>query len=197
MKWDLLTCGDHVTTSWSGGKTTQLAIAPADAAYADRDFLWRISSASVDTPHSDFTPLPDYNRLISPLKGRLELRIGEGERFHLMPLEFCSFDGGVSVESWGLCTDFNLMLRKDRAQGSLQTLSLTAGSALQWAAEEIAPRLHARRAVGFYCADGALHLAGYCLSAGDLLLCRDATTETLALSSAQGATCIIVQIQYT
>lgn len=39
MEWKLLTQADQVTTTWSGGTTTQLAIAPEGAVYADRDFL--------------------------------------------------------------------------------------------------------------------------------------------------------------
>ena len=48
MEWKLLTKEDYVTTTWSGGTTTQLAIAPEGAVYADRDFLWRLSSAGVE-----------------------------------------------------------------------------------------------------------------------------------------------------
>ena len=112
MEWELLKQQDYVTTKWSGGTTTQLAIAPEGAVYADRDFLWRFSSAGVELEHSDFTPLPDYNRLISVLRGDLDMKIGEGARFALDRMEVKSFDGGVPVESWGKCTDFNLMLRK-------------------------------------------------------------------------------------
>ena len=50
-------------------------IAPEGAVYADRDFLWRFSSAGVELEHSDFTALPDYVRLISVLDGQLELKI--------------------------------------------------------------------------------------------------------------------------
>ena len=59
-----LTPSDYITTKWSGGLTTQLGIAPASAVYADRDFLWRLSSATVEDAESDFTALPDYERLI-------------------------------------------------------------------------------------------------------------------------------------
>ena len=48
MEWKLLTKEDYVTTTWSGGTTTQLAIAPEGAVYADREFLWRLSSAGVE-----------------------------------------------------------------------------------------------------------------------------------------------------
>ena len=64
-----LTPSDYITTKWSGGLTTQLGIAPASAVYADRDFLWRLSSATVEDAESDFTALPDYERLISTLEG--------------------------------------------------------------------------------------------------------------------------------
>ena len=75
------------------------------AVYADRKFLWRLSSAQVELEHSDFTPLPDYDRLISVLKGELELKIGQGERGALEACTVRGFDGGVPVESWGRCVD--------------------------------------------------------------------------------------------
>ena len=140
MNWTLLTQDQYLTTLWSGGTTTQMAIAPEGAVYADRDFLWRFSSARVELEHSDFTALPDYNRLISVLDGDLDMMVNGGERFKLAPLSVCSFDGGVPVESWGQCTDYNLMLRKGAAQGSAQSLRLEAGSALKWTAAVPAPQ---------------------------------------------------------
>ena len=35
---------DYRVTAWSGGKTTELSIEPRESIYADRDFLWRLSS---------------------------------------------------------------------------------------------------------------------------------------------------------
>ena len=119
MDWKLLTREDYVTTSWSGGTTTQLAIAPEGAVYADRDFLWRLSSATVELDHSDFTPLPDYNRFLAVLEGEIKLKIDAQEPFPLAPGRVVAFDGGVPVESWGQCVDFNLMVRKGKAQGAV------------------------------------------------------------------------------
>ena len=95
MEWRHFTRAQYITTAWSGGTTTQLAIAPEGAVYADRKFLWRLSSAQVELEHSDFTPLPDYDRLISVLKGELELKIGQGERGALEACTVRGFDGGV------------------------------------------------------------------------------------------------------
>lgn len=85
MNMTLLRPEDYVTTEWSGGTTTQLAIAPGDAVYADREFLWRLSSATVDLEESDFTPLPDYHRWISTLRGDMLLSHNGGAQLTLQP----------------------------------------------------------------------------------------------------------------
>ncbi len=127
MRMQHLKPEDYVTTKWSGGLTTQLGIAPEGAAYAGRDFLWRISSATVDDEESDFTALPDYERLISTLEGTIELSHNGGERLTLRPYEVHRFDGGDDTHSWGRCRDFNLMLRKGRCAGWMHGETLAAG----------------------------------------------------------------------
>lgn len=186
MNWTLLTQAQYSVTSWSGGTTTQLAISPADAVYADRDFLWRLSSARVELEHSDFTPLPDYNRLLSVLDGTLELKAGEGARFPLPALTVYAFDGGTPVESWGQCTDFNLMLRKDRCRGNLQALTLAPGAACTWTPAMSAP---CRRDAAVYCVSGTLALpeAGQTAQARQMLLCRDIGSQPVHMESKTGA----------
>ena len=130
-----LTPADYVTTQWSGGATTQLAIAPKGAVYADRDFLWRLSSATVELDESDFTPLPAYDRVISTLRGDMVLAHNGGERLTLHPYEIHDFSGADDTHSWGRCTDFNLMLRRGQCRGCVtahfphgtETLLLRAG----------------------------------------------------------------------
>lgn len=122
-----MTPDNYIVSQWSGGTTTQVAIAPAGAVYAERDFLWRISSASVDLDESDFTALPDYHRWISTLKGGMTLSHEGGEKIVLAPYEVHQFDGGVDTHSWGRCTDFNLMLRKGKCLGVVRSAKLTAG----------------------------------------------------------------------
>lgn len=118
---------DFITTSWSGGATTQIAIYPRDSQYADRDFLWRISSATVELEESDFTPLPDYNRYLSVLSGEMQLIHNEIESFNLSKGQIYAFDGAVPTKSKGICTDFNLMVRKNQSIGSLSSVSLAKG----------------------------------------------------------------------
>ena len=115
---------DDSVSAWSGGTTTQLAIWPPEAKYADRDFLWRISSATVDLAESDFTPLPDYDRLIATLEGEIELIHNGGAPLTLRPLEVHAFSGADATHCRGRCRDFNLMLRRGKVTGTMEALRL-------------------------------------------------------------------------
>ena len=116
---------DYATSVWSGGTTTQLAIFPPEAKYADRDFLWRISSATVELEDSDFTLLPDYERLIATLEGEITLTHNGGAPMTLRPLEVHGFSGADATHSRGRCRDFNLMLRRGKVRGTMETIRLT------------------------------------------------------------------------
>ena len=120
-----LTKNEYAVSSWSGGTTTQIAIAPPEARYAQRDFLWRVSSAAVELEESNFTPLPDYERLISTLSGEITLSHNGGAPLRLRPFEVHAFSGDDATHSRGRCRDFNLMLRRGRAAGSMEALRLT------------------------------------------------------------------------
>ena len=60
-------------SAWSGGQTKELAIYPRGQKYIDRDFIWRLSSATIETEESDFTRLPDYDRVLMVLDGEVVL----------------------------------------------------------------------------------------------------------------------------
>ena len=125
-----LQSGDYTKSVWSGGTTTQLAIAPEGASYAARDFLWRVSSATVEQETSSFTALPDYERLITTIEGEIVLRHGDGAPIRLRPGEVHAFSGADETCCAGRCTDFNLMLRRGRASGTMEALRLAPGEKL-------------------------------------------------------------------
>ena len=103
---------EYAVSEWAGGKTTQLYIYPQDSGYAKRNFLLRISSATVECERSEFTSLPQVERIILPLSGSLHLFYeGHGEK-KLEPFEQDRFDGGWKTVSVGKATDFNVMLRE-------------------------------------------------------------------------------------
>lgn len=120
---------DYRSTAWSGGTTTELAIAPEGSVYAERDFLWRISSATVDLEESTFTSLPDYNRLIMTLQGGIRLSHNGGEWLELPSFTVHAFDGGDETVSVGKVIDFNLMMRKGRCTGEMVPVKPDAAEA--------------------------------------------------------------------
>lgn len=179
MKISLITPDQYVISSWPGGITTQLAIAPEGAAYGDRDFLWRVSSASVELDSSDFTLLPEYDRLICVLRGRMRLTHGGGETITLSPYTVYGFDGGASTRSEGRCVDFNLMTRKNACNGSLEAVTPEKGGQV-----EIRPR-DAGAAILIYCCagNGAVHAEDkrLRLSAGETVLAEEAGDRAIFL----------------
>ncbi len=157
-----------VTSRWAGGTTTQLAIAPAGAVYAERDFLWRLSSAQVAQEYSVFTRLPDYNRFLGIIEGTLYLQTATDPFFPLPAGQIWAFDGGENVMSQGTCRDFNLMLRKGVCSGELHCLRLDGEAALPLAQ----PQQYSLR--GVYCAEGFVEVNGTPLDAQTLWLIADA-----------------------
>ncbi len=113
-----------ITNEWSGGTTTQLSIFPENANYTDRDFIWRLSSATVQQENSEFTQLPDYNRILMVLDGKLELNHNDTEIIYLNALDQNEFDGVSQTKSSGKAVDFNLMMRKDKCSGKLKAVSM-------------------------------------------------------------------------
>lgn len=124
---ELLHKEDYKTTEWSGGMTTELSIAPEGSIYADRDFMWRLSSATVELEESDFTCLPDYDRIIMTLKGDISLSHNNDNWIDLPEFTPHAFDGKDETVSKGKVIDFNLMLRKGQCAGHVVPLRMEEG----------------------------------------------------------------------
>ena len=112
MQYRIIKPEEYETGVWSGGTTTQLAIYPPGTSYADRNFIFRLSSATVDTEQSEFTHLPDYDRWLMIFEGSARLVHSSEREVTINPYEYDAFDGGISTVSFGRVTDYNLMLRK-------------------------------------------------------------------------------------
>lgn len=103
---------DFKTTLWSGGRTTELFLSPPEGDYGKRDFLFRISSATVELEESDFTALDGVERYITPLDGSFVLSHPDSAPVALAPLsQPYGFSGGIPTHCIGKATDFNLMLK--------------------------------------------------------------------------------------
>jgi environmental stress-induced protein Ves len=116
----------RTTINWASGTSTGIFIYPADGSFVDRNFLFRISTATVDAEASTFTFFEGITRHLMILKGELEL-IHEGRYTrHLRQYDQDTFSGEWNTRSKGKVTDFNLML-KDGATGSLTHASNNPG----------------------------------------------------------------------
>ena len=126
MSWQLVNLGDVAASPWrnGGGVTRELAVWPAGG----DDWTWRMAVAEVaqDGPFSNF---PGIDRWFAVLAGG-GVRLSIAGQAHALtqrsaPLRFageavtdCRLLGGAT-------RDFNLMLRRSRADGAMRRISGT------------------------------------------------------------------------
>jgi len=115
----ILTKSKYKSSFWSGGTTTELFIYPHESSYLERNFQVRISSATVDIEESNFTKLPDYNRVLMILDGELEIKHQGKYNRKLSQYECDYFDGAWDTSAKGKVIDFNLMTSKS-LQGEIK-----------------------------------------------------------------------------
>lgn len=114
---------EHVTKKWDGGTTTQLYIYPENSNYTDRNFLFRISTATIETDESTFTILPEISRRLMILDGEIRIEhVGKYSKI-LKKFEQDEFSGDWETKSYGKATDFNLMT-KGKTSGSIESIQL-------------------------------------------------------------------------
>ena len=97
---------------WAGGSSSQICIWPPEADYAQRNFLYRISTAVAETDDwSDYTMLPSVCRHLLMLDGEAEV-CHESRMVMMKPYEPVNvFDGGEKTKAKGKVRDFNLMTK--------------------------------------------------------------------------------------
>ncbi len=158
MKVKLYKQENYSTGSWSGGVTRELAIYPESANYLNRDFIWRLSSASSDKEESSFTKLPDYDRILMVLEGDVVLAHGEERTVSLKQYEQDTFDGAVKTKCFGnLKLDYNLIIRKG-CKGRMELIEAESESK----SPALTPRKEAdcdgtggeSASMGFFCREG-------------------------------------------
>lgn len=115
MKIRIIEESDFSITDWSGGKTTEMFLYPEGSSYQEKNFLFRISSATVDAEESVFTRLDGIHRQIVLLNGSMVLQHEQGVPVTLYPYVPHSFEGSWKTVSRGRAQDFNLMYRNCRA----------------------------------------------------------------------------------
>lgn len=113
---------DYQETSWSGGRTTQLYLFPTQSSYGERNFQFRLSTASMDTEQSTFTSLPSYHRILLSLDQTIVLQdMSSEEQVTLAPYQIHRFEGEQSIQCVGKAQDFNIIF-DDSVQADLQVM---------------------------------------------------------------------------
>ena len=106
------------TITWASGTSTELFIYPSSGDFQKRDFLFRLSTATVEAEESVFSDFSGITRTLMLLEGKLTL-IHEGRYTkELKPFDQDTFDGGWDTKSKGKVKDFNLMC-KSGSEGKL------------------------------------------------------------------------------
>lgn len=128
MNIQVLKSENRKTINWASGTSTEIFIYPPGSNFAERNFIFRISTATVEAEESNFTFFEGITRHLMILKGELELIHEDRYTKHLKVFDQDTFSGEWKTRSKGKVTDFNLML-KDGAKGSLTHHKIEAGNA--------------------------------------------------------------------
>jgi len=146
---------------WASGTSTEIFIYPKGGDFVKRDFIFRISTATVEAEESTFTFFEGITRHLMILKGELDLVHDQRYQVKLKPYDQDVFSGEWPTRSKGRVTDFNLML-KGSAQGELKHYHLVAGASLNIE--------HCSAYTFIYVAEGHLNYQDHAMAmAGDLL----------------------------
>ncbi|MGN1204044.1 MAG: HutD family protein [Lachnospiraceae bacterium] len=127
MEIKIMNESDFSTSVWAGGKTTEMYLYPEGSSYKERNFLFRISSATVEKETSVFTKLDGIHREIVLLRGNMVLQHGQEAPVTIAPYKPYAFEGSWETVSQGCAQDFNLMYQNCR--GSIHVIT-SNGSAL-------------------------------------------------------------------
>ncbi len=116
---------DYRTMAWKngGGRTTEIAAGPAGADLGT--FAWRASIAEVERD-GPFSAFPDVDRTLVLLAGNgMRLAGPDGVLDLRAPMDVATFAGETAIDCAlvdGPTRDFNLMVRRDRARGTLEVV---------------------------------------------------------------------------
>jgi hypothetical protein len=194
MGYSILNLNQYNTTKWSGGSTTELFIYPEVAQYSERDFGFRISTATVEVETSTFTPLPGFERNLMVLEGEMTLTHNGETQEALGKFDVDTFDGAWDTKSDGTCTDFNLMTNIE-FDGDICGVPLTKNELVQVELEDEVEWLfiyNLKKPISVIIGNKNL-----VLESGELLKIHEVDFDELSLHSEQDSECVLVMVSRT
>jgi environmental stress-induced protein Ves len=120
MNISLLPKKDSKASIWSGGLTYEYMIYPKTAAYSDRDFAFRISSATIEQEPSVFTKFKGYYRYLVMLDNSLHVEVNREKKMY-EKYEIMEFNSDDEVTSYTKGIDFNWMVSEKISNHKLIT----------------------------------------------------------------------------
>ena len=129
MKVEIVKKENQTTANWAGGTTTELFIYPKETSFVNRDFDFRISTATVEVEESIFTIFHKLNRILMILEGELEINHTDRYSKILKKLDQDAFHGEWPTTAKGKVTDFNLIFT-DKIEGNVDSLDLPENAEL-------------------------------------------------------------------
>lgn len=196
MEYKIYKETDFITSKWTGGTTRQLAIFPQESKYLERNFVWRLSSATCDLEETTFSKLPDYDRVLMVLSGDVVLAHQDVRVARLHALEQDRFDGAYTTKSFGKITDYNLMVKKGN-EGFLDVI--TAEEQSKPLERESCP-FYECCTTALYCTEGfaavTIGKETLMVTAGQQLVINDENRNPAGISVMGEATLIRAQIFY-
>jgi uncharacterized protein len=185
----ILRASDHKQMPWKngGGVTTQIAVAPKDAAAGD--FHWRISMATVacDGPFSSFESI---DRILTVLDGAgMDIAVAGMEPVRLTAASApFSFPGDAATSARlvsGTITDLNVMTRRGKWNATVERLPVKEPCLI-----------NTGPGIGFlFCCNGNLEVShnGSVLAKNDVLFVGG-TDDTAAIAVAGIADIVVIRL---
>lgn len=174
-------------STWSGGTTTELFIYPEEAEYSERNFDFRISTATVEVEESNFTQLPGYKRILMILNGELFIEHKNQHNKILQQYESDEFFGDWETKAKGKVIDFNLMM-KEGWNGSLSVDAISADSNKSYLYNE-------SKFFGLYLLEGSLLANNQLLNQKDFLLFENKTVgDKINITSVEDCKFVLVKV---
>ncbi len=103
---------NFIDSKWAGGVTSEIFIYPENAKVSEKNFDFRISTATCNLEKSNYTAYDGFLRYICPLDNTMNITTSDC-KFSLKPMEVMFFHGNDNTYSSGDVRDFNLIYRED------------------------------------------------------------------------------------
>ncbi len=173
------------TMAWASGTTTELFIYPSSGNFLTRDFLFRISTATVEAEETTFSDFSGLTRILMPLEGNLTLFHEGHYTKELRPFEQDTFDGGWSTKSIGKVRDFNVMF-KAPATAKLEAFEIFEFQKIE--------RFVKSEYLVLYVENGSFECEKVQLQKGDLFVVENAIDEKLEFVCQEQGNILLIEV---